>query len=266
MIYSSQKTRLSQTRFRLKKLMTKGHRTTMEQKQEFQPILMSGEQHSLSSTDVQQEYMPEALNDASLREMYALDGWLSFKVKNELVKQIYSSLKDDESLIDIASVKNIISNELSVEIKNNRDKAEQLSDIIPQAATKENSENGNSDYSSKDISNLQMRIAIHNQVATYIESAEAAGDDNMYDLTELYIQKVQLDAQSEVLTILKQQKAEFEKRNTENEEKIIELQAVIVTLDAEIKHTYDQLSERDIMILDGELVEHLTVEARDLAR
>jgi uncharacterized coiled-coil protein SlyX len=267
-----------------KKIIKKGHRMTMEHQREFQPILNSSErenflpavpttsdviilgENAISTQQVEQEDIPELLDDATSRELHALDSWLSFKVKNELVSQIYTSIGNEESGINIASIKETLSSELYVEKKKNADQAERLNDIIPRAAMKEKSTQGANDYSLKDINNLQMRIAIHYQLVMYIETIESAGDDGLYELTESYIQQVQLEARDEVLSILNQQKEELESRNTSNETRIVELEGVIVELETEIEFAKVQVQDRDMALLNNELVEHLMIEAQDLAR
>ena len=285
---------IKQTRFRLKKLKEEGHRTTMAYQREYQPILPTRQRESsfpavtntgeviilaenatTTSTEqeVQQKNTKETLFEATTSVFKDLDGWLALKVKNELVTQIYTSIGNEDLGINIAGVKDAISNELTKEKKINLDQAAHIDDILSDTAMQAGSIRKGNYYSAKDVDNLHMRVHVYHEVVALIEAIESTGDEGAYHLAESYIQQTQLAARNEVLNILNQQKAELEERNTSNEAKIVELQGVISTLKGEIEHTRgklkerdEQLEDRDMKLLDNELVQHLTSKAQELAR
>ena len=271
MIYFAQKTRLQQTRFRLQKVKEEGHRMTMEQ-QKFQPILNSSERDEPFPTETtdtnpnitrgdnvtnlneaRQNYSPE-IQAAVASEISELESWLSVKVKNELVAQIYTSVGNEESGINITSIKETLASELAAEKAKNLNQAAFLYSRIPLAsARKELNPTSVHDYGVKDVAILQRRIDVHREVITTIKAVESTGDQGLYDLAEVYVQEVQLEARDEVLSILNQQKKELEVRNTSNEAKIVELEAVIGTLQTEIEFAHEQLEDRDMALLDNQL-------------
>lgn len=280
-------------------LMKKGHRMTIARQRKPQPIVNSserenffsvvpttsdiiilGENATASEQEVQKKGTKELLTDATMGAFRGLDGWLAFRVRKELVTQIYSSIENEETNIDVDSVRVALNEELTAEKQKNISQASHLEDILPIAAKKEKSVKPGDDYSVKDIDNLQMRLRVHHEVVALIDAIESTGDEGTYHLAESYIQQTRLDAHNEVLSIYSQRKAELEDqnkklrmRNASNEAKITELEGIIASLKNEIEYTNGQLEERneqiedrDVQLLDNELVNHLTKEAQDLAR
>ena len=266
---------------------------TMAHQGEHQPILNSSErnssdlseprtntndriilgENSAAEHEVPKKDTEEILAQATLSEFRDLDGWLALKVKSELVTQIYTNLGSEDEGINIADTQDVLSKELALEKLKNLKQAKSLEDMIPTVVMKQRSLRGGTDYSVKDIDNLQMRIHIHHEVVTLIDALESTGDEGLYNLAETYIKQTQLDAQNQVLNILNQQKAELVMSKVSDEEKIAELQDVIGSLENEIEHINGKVKERDDQIvdldmnlLDNELVDHLTREAQDIAR
>lgn len=276
--------------------MKKGHRMTIARQRKPQPIIGSSERENFFSVvpvpsvvdtlgentteqKVQKKGTEELLADATMGAFRGLDSWLAFKVRNELVSQIYNSIENEETNINVDRVKYAIIEELTTEKQNNIKQAAFLENILPIAATKEKPAHIE-DYTVKDVDNLEKRLHIHSEVVALIDAIESTGDEGVYHLAESYIQQTHLDAQNEVLDIFSQRKAELESqneklrmRNASNEAKITELEEIIASLQdevdqakAQLKQRDEQIEDRDVQLLDNELVNHLTKDAQDLAR
>jgi len=268
---------------------------TME-RQEFKPTLIRGESSALepkplktediiipsSNTYVEQlvqqeveeteeekaQRAQELLEEAIQSELHTLDGWLLFKVKSELVSQLYTNI-GTETGVNIARIQEVVNAELQNEKEKNLDQALHVAGIIPYAAmVPTNPLKGPDSYWVKDVDNLQRRVDVHYEVVSFIEAIESQGDDEMYDYTETFVKRTQLEARDEVISILKDK---LVSRDALNEARIEELQDGMIILEAEVEFAKEQRDDNkksndgDIKLYDKEFVTYLTNEAKDLA-
>ena len=279
------------------KLNEKGHRMTIARQREPQPIVNNSDRENFFSVvpatsdviilgenatteqQVQQKNTPE-LQAAIDSERIALDRWIDFIVKNELVKQLYKTYGDEDSDINIDTIADIISTELVMEKEKNIHQALHLNSAMNTAVIRESKDPKSAhDYGNKDVENLQRRIDVHHDTILRIKEIEAAGADKLYDLANTHIKRTQLGALKEVVNILAEQKKELENQTTLDGVRIAELEDVIVSLKSEIKQANeqlvsrdDQLADRDMQLLNNEFVDHLahvddlTKVAQQLAR
>jgi len=276
---------------------------TME-RQEFKPTLIRGESSALepkplktediiipsSNTYVEQlvqqeveeteeekaqkaqELEAEIIQNAIDSKTQALDGWLAFKVKNELLVQIYKAAGEDND-IDVNKIQEVVVSELATVKNENLAQAEHLHDIMPAIAVRRGPARGGNDYFDQDINNMERRITVHYGVVEYIDALEAAGDEDILDLTQSMIEQHELKVRKEVLKIFVQQKKELENalevsndNNTRSEKRIIELKGAIVTLKEEVALANEDRDESEIVHDDRELTTaRLTQDAKDLA-
>jgi len=276
---------------------------TME-RQEFKPTLIRGESSALepkplktediiipsSNTYVEQlvqqeveeteeekaqkaqELEAEIIQNAIVSKTQALDGWLAFKVKNELLVQIYKAAGEDND-IDVNKIQEVVVSELATVKNENLAQAEHLHDIMPAIAVRRGPARGGNDYFDQDINNMERRITVHYGVVEYIDALEAAGDEDILDLTQSMIEQHELKVRKEVLKIFVQQKKELENalevsndNNTRSEKRIIELKGAIVTLKEEVALANEDRDESEIVHDDRELTTaRLTQDAKDLA-
>lgn len=202
----------------------------------------------------------ELLQEGLESELRAFDSWLSWKVKNELIAQIYNGIGVEDRQINLRSISDVVYGEiLSEKDKHLQNAAHIENEIIPLAHTRRTPRFDDANYYwAKDIPNLEARSEIHYAVSSRIGEIEAEGDDGLYDLTENYIQRMILIAQDEVLAIVTQQKQELEQHNQENIAKINELQGAIGILKTQLEQTHEQLDDRDMALLDQELTLYAT--------
>jgi hypothetical protein len=258
---------------------------TMAYQREAQPILNNTEREALFPTELttddviilgedtvnesslSQKSASEHFQDTVKSELNTIDSWLSFKVKNELVAQIYTNIGAESSQINIAAVQQVITDELQGERDKNLQHALRLNEVIPIAASREEPGfNGQDFYWKKDVENLQQRMGVHREVTSYIKAIQASGDEGLYDLTETYIQRTLMEAQDEVLHILMQQKQELENRDLQNKARIAKLMGAIGTLETELEHAHDWIVEHDTSQLDQELMAELEKDANSNRR
>jgi len=221
-----------------------------------------------------QELEAEIIQNAIDSETQALDGWLAFKVKNELLVQIYkAATAGEDNDIDVNEIQKVVVSELATVKNENLTQADHLHDIMPAIAVRRGPARDGNDYFEKDIDNMERRITVHYGVVEYIDALEAAGDEDILDLTQSIIEQNELTVRKEVLKIFVQQKKELESKleasnenNALNEERIIELKGAIVTLKEEVALATEDRDEGEIEHDDQELTTaRLTQEAKDLA-
>jgi len=219
-----------------------------------------------------QELEAEIIQNAIDSKTQALDGWLAFKVKNELLVQIYKAAGEDND-IDVNKIQEVVVSELATVKNENLAQAEHLHDIMPAIAVRRGPARGGNDYFDQDINNMERRITVHYGVVEYIDALEAAGDEDILDLTQSMIEQHELKVRKEVLKIFVQQKKELENalevsndNNTRSEKRIIELKGAIVTLKEEVALANEDRDESEIVHDDRELTTaRLTQDAKDLA-
>lgn len=202
----------------------------------------------------------ELFHDGMLSELSQLDAAISFKVKNELVTQIFSSLKGNQRLngggfqFNIASVVEIVQKELQAEKNRHFQSASVLENVtIPLARTRTEK---NFDiphyYTIHDLDNLQARSDIHTEVSDRLMVMEATGDEVIFNFAEKHIQRMSVDARDAALEIVTQQKLELEIRNLENEAKIGELQDTVSLLQTRVEMAHEQADVRTVPLPDRE--------------
>ena len=262
---------------------------------EFEPTLIRGEDSALEPTPLKTEEViitgydtlvdqsvehqaeeteedkakqaQELLEEAIRSELHALDGWLLFKVKSELVSQLYTGIGDDMG-INIAQIQELINTELQNEKAKNISQAQHVAGIIPYAAmVPTNPLRGPDSYWVEDVDNLQRRVDVHNEVVLFIEAIEARGDDGLYTYTEEFVKRTQLKARDEVISILKTQLVD---RDSLNKARIEELKDGMIILEAEVVFAKEQRDDAnknnvDIELYDKELESYLTRQAKELA-
>jgi hypothetical protein len=217
--------------------------------------VISISEDSIETAPPEKNTTEEKIELAARAELDVLDSFLSYSVRKELTEQMYLSLGKDDALINIRQVAAVISKDLEGQLTSHK-QGEMLleSRMIPKAtaivAPVKNS-NAHS-YYRRDVENLQMRAAVHSELADRIETVLSSGSEGMYDLTEIYIERTIADARKDVLDILVKQKQELDVQNK--------------ALEAQIKQVNGELAERDLLLYDNEMTEHLTDEARNLAR
>ena len=235
-----------------------------------QPVQEKTEQTEEEKAEARAQKAQELLEEAIQSELYTLDGWLLFKVKSELVSQLYTNI-GNEAGVNIAHIQEVVNAELQKEKEKNLDQALHVAGIIPYAAmVPTNPLKGPDSYWVKDIDNLQRRVDVHYEVVSFIESIESQGDDGMYSYTEDFVKRTQIEARDEVISILKDKLVSTEAMN---EARIEELQDGVIILEAEVEFAKEQRDDNrksndndvDIELYDKELVTHLTSQAKDLA-
>ena len=233
-----------------------------------QPVQQEVEQTTEEKAEAKAKKAQELLEEAIQSELHTLDAWLSFKVKSELVSQLYTNI-GNEAGVNIAHIQEIVNAELQNEKEKNLDQALHVAGIIPYAAmVPTNPLKGPDSYWVKDVDNLQRRVDVHYEVVSFIESIESQGDDGMYSYTEEFVKRTQIEARDEVISILKDKLVSTEAMN---EARIEELQDGMIILEAEVEFAKEQRDDskknddQDIKLYDKEFVAHLTTQAKDLA-
>lgn len=267
---------------------------TMTHQREFEPTLIRGEHSALEPTPLKTEEVivtgydinveqpaqqkeeteeykalkaQELLEEAIQSELHALDGWLLFKVKGEVVAQLYTTLGTDVGL-NISSIQNLVSAELESEKAKNAEQAERImEEIIPVAAMiPRNPFKGADGYWVEDIDNLQRRVEVNKEVVSYIEAVEATGEEGLYDFTENLIKLTHQKAREEVIGIFREEKTRLENRDIENQARIEELQDTIIILKAEVEFAKEPRVDANIAPNTLDLISELTHAAKSFAR
>lgn len=214
--------------------------------------------------------------------MREFDGWLQFKVKTELVSQIFKGLKkvdseqeaeENEGLteqeiadkdiekkyIDITKIAAIISTEVTEFSNTHYQSARGLeNEIIPEAEMRDSpvlDSKNPSIYWKKDVSNLFERVDVHDEIVARIELLGVKDPEVMDAFVDAYIARANEDARDEVIKILLQQKNDLESQGIKQAKKIKELE-----------DTLDLLVEQTTDTLEDEFVSHLADAARSIAR
>jgi hypothetical protein len=283
MIYCRQKTRLQQTRIRLKMINRKGHRMTMayeneitsarstseeltalpsmEQPEEYKvttsDVIILGED-ALNSAETYKEIMSEVVDEEIKAEVVALDFWIEFRVKNELVSQIFSNIDAKDLQIDISSVQDVVTTEIELQKTNLETAVSRIeSSSLPEAY--QQMEPIANKYWIKDVPNLKRRQSIYTGTLQHVNNYVNSSKDGLYSETEVYIQRSINAAQMEVIKIQAQLNAELE---LENQRQLNENNQ----LKTKLGQAVSDIEERDIAQYDKELVDFLTDEARDIAK
>ena len=221
--------------------------------------------HEVATTEV--EVTREGrVDEGTAVELTALDSWIEFKVRNELVAQIFKSEVDD-GLVNIADVATIITTEFEAERKKHEMNVARIrTTVIPRAELRtEPIFNDSTAYWTKDIDNLVIRADIHQDMIGYIEGIQATGEDGLYSLAEEYISRTVTEARDEALAILLTQKQSLEAAKQVDNERIAALQETIHILEVELAAANQQIQERDTALLDSEAEAYLRRDANIFA-
>ena len=231
--------------FREDTLPQKPERTTEE------VIIVGEDSHVESETKTYEDLFRDGMH----AELYQLDCVLSFKVKNELVAQIFRSLGKEGFQVNIAAVTDIVRKELIGEQTRHFQSASELENAtIPLASTRtEKRFDIPHYYTIYDLDNLQARSDIHTEISSRLAAIQATGEDGLFDITETYIQRLSIEARDEALEIVVRQKQELEIRNHENDVKIDELQDTISLLKTRLEMAHEEADVRNVPLPDQEV-------------
>jgi hypothetical protein len=195
-----------------------------------------------------------------------LDDWLVFRVKNELITQIYTGIvndapdKEDHGL-NIQSVSAVLQEVIASEGKRHYEEKMSLElTQIPSAEMRNmpgTSSKVGTDYWKKDVENLWSRYETHEQMGTYIDQLQAVGAEGMYDLAEGYIERTLERARTEVVSILRQQKDELQSKVVQGAARIQQLEQSLEHLTGAYAQALEQVHDRDMQLLDYEADAHL---------
>lgn len=123
-------------------------------------------------------------------EVNNLNNWLLFRVKNELVLQIYKGASLTEGTIDYGAVARVLEGELLEERNRHFDDEMKLNlEIIPKAELNHNSPKGPDDFTVEDIPQLYDAEELHHKMAWYIQGIESSGDGWSQDLAKAYVEQ-----------------------------------------------------------------------------
>lgn len=205
------------------------------------------------------------IEDGTIATLHELDSWISFKVKNALVDQIFTGPNAGENedveknTLNITSIADMLRAELMIERDKHYQTARQLENVsIPSAQMRSGPELNSKNpfiYWQDDVDNLLDRVDVHDTMVEYIDTLGLDESDNFRNFTEIYIARTHDRAREEVIEILLNQKKELESRQLQDTERIKELE-----------DTLDLLIDQNVETLGSEIVEHLTQQAKDLAQ
>lgn len=208
----------------------------------------------------------ERVNEGTTVELDALDSWLEFKVRNELVAQIFKDDVDD-GLVNIVDVARIITAEIELERKKHEMSVTHIRTVVIPRAQKRNEPifSDSTAYWKKDLDNLEARATIHQDMVGYIQGIQGTGEDGLHSLAEEYIGRTLTEARDEALAILVAQKQSLEAQKVDDTERIAALEETIRLLQAELAEANQHIQDRDTALLDHELEAHIRKSANTLA-
>lgn len=215
------------------------------------------------------EVSPESIEDKGFKAATdELDGWLLFKVKKELVDQVFKN-GTEHSAVNIESVASVIKLEVAAEKEKHFQDAQLLENSTIPKATQRTEPNFMTNhpynYWQKDVDNLWSRVEVHMQMVSYIDAFEQTGEDWLYDLSESYIKRARTTARDEAITILLEQKEALEAHQKIDSARISELEDSIELLTIERTDAKIQIEDRDLQLHEYEMIDHLTENAKQLA-
>jgi hypothetical protein len=256
---------------------------SMEQPEEYKVttsdvIILTEDAYSLMEVAIQEEPLPETLTDTFSneaieeliregceQEAVALDDWIKFRVKNELITQMFTGLRDrvtNPFEVDASVVKEVVSAEIETQHDQSAKMVDYLEETLYSPATAQLPQtNGRFrvKYSDGDANNLERRRIIKSYAVKLIENIQNSGEDGLLDLANNYIDQTAAEAYREATLILAEQKKQLEKEKSELVEQVVVLQE-------EVKIVRSELEGRDINLYESEMVSHLTAEAKELAK
>jgi hypothetical protein len=215
---------------------------------------------------------------------------LDFKVKSELVAQIFSSYKNPEipnGYVNLNDMRLVITQQISDALGRHLMQAQVIeNEWIPAAKLRPHwtpQYDKPTDFLVKDIPVLEAREEAHLNMVEYLNELQPIDKEVAFELTDAYVARFIEDARVEVVAILvqrqkdlkaelKRQKEELDRKAKELEENekradnvISELQVTITQLKDELSSTRTEVKQRDIEMLNNEMDVHLIKEAQGLA-
>jgi len=255
---------------------------SMDQSEEYKVttsdvIILGEDAYSLMEVAIKKEQLPETLTDnfsneaieelirvGCEQEAVALDDWIKFRVKNELVTQIFTGLRDSVANpleVDASIVKEVVSAEIEIQHDQSAKMVDYLEETLYSSATAQLPQKDGRfrvKYSDGDTNNLERRRIIKSFAVKLIENLQNTGEDGLLDLANNYIDQTSAEAYREATLILAEQTKQLEKEKLELAEQLVGLQE-------EVKTVRSELEERDVLLLDSEMTSHLAAEAKELA-
>jgi len=209
----------------------------------------------------------DVLRDGVNAILQSFDGWLSFKVKNELITQIYQGRGADDLQINIRSITDIVHEAIVREKDQHFQDATRIeNENIPLTKKRAAESYGQSKIDlTHDIERLEMLVDVNYEVAQRIEQIEATGDEGIQDLSENYIQLMEVSARDAVLQIVTSQKQELEAKSRQDAAKIDELEDEIDFLSLQLQDAQAQLDDRESEPAEQELTLYSAYSAPKLA-
>lgn len=156
---------------------------------------------------------------------------LNFRVKNELIKQIFNDIDVDTGAINIDAVAQVIKKEVTA-IKDEHFQSALYVENTLLPAAHVSQQIGISQYSPRDVENLSVRADAHLAMIEYIEQNAPSNSDGYTELSEAKIRELLPVARDEALAILIQQREEFERQERVAEERRQRIDRAIRTLGA----------------------------------
>jgi hypothetical protein len=203
----------------------------------------------------------ELIVDGISLELSQFEAWLGYRVKNEVLRQIFDK-EIPEGEIDITAVASIVKNEVETE----RDRRFQSSmelenDTIPTAALRQlPDEKSPTSYWRKDVANLEVRSGIDSGLSSLLDTIADTGEDGLRDLSEVLIAEVHNEARDEAIRILVQQERDLRQQHDRDQEQIQSLREKVVTLHNELQSAKQDIQDRDLELLNQEVETHLRSE------
>ena len=182
--------------------------------------------------------------------------WLNWRVKNELVSQIFHGLGEPDLQLNIHSVHDVIWKEITSQRDHHFQSAAHIENtLVPLATSRPTARPEIAGYYwQKDVPNLEARGEIHAAVSQRISTTLAVLSENaLYDFTEDYIKELKLEAQQESLKIAKQRINDLELEEQRNQLQITELQTIAATLAAQLEKSKVEVADRDVALHEYEM-------------
>jgi hypothetical protein len=162
-------------------------------------------------------------------EKVSLDEWLRFRVKNELVAQIFTTAKladHSEYTIDITAVKNVMISEMDLQKSHAEEISLHIETLIPVAKGRFIAPDRDPNrYVHSDVTTLEARSAIKELAVYYIEALQVKSDDDLHDLTETYIEETLEAARTEVIDYLAYRNNKLEEELADRDMQLLDLEA-----------------------------------------
>jgi hypothetical protein len=179
-------------------------------------------------------------------EYKKFEDWLTWRVKNELIVQVYRGIETSDAQFNVTSVQAVLRKEISHQRDTHMQLAAHLDTVVIPLASMRPEPDHTEAHWIKDVPNLETRSDIHFQVSELIAGLDGLSNDALYDLAEAYIKNGHVEARGDTLKIVKQKIKDLEQIGDENKATILALQSDVAILSL-------QLVERDMQLLDNEV-------------